>query len=153
MNILNELTPLFTTPNAAGPLLEAAGKSFVILAAAFPLARLCRRSAAATRHFIWTCVLACLLALPVSAVFAPRWSSPPWTGALLHPRPSQTAGNDVPTLVKAGPAASGVGQRAAGASRPVPPGPAVPATKPFPWRSLVLPVWAAGVLVNLLVLL
>ena len=49
-------------------------RATVILLAAWLLARLLHRAAAATRHAVWTVALASLLLLPVVSAVAPRWS-------------------------------------------------------------------------------
>jgi beta-lactamase regulating signal transducer with metallopeptidase domain len=151
MNTLNALVLTLSSPRAVSALFEPAGKSFLILAAVFPLALLLRRSAAAARHFIWLGALASLLVLPAAVVLTPRWSGPAWTGALLRLRPAQSSGNDVPALVTGLPAASGAGQLSTEAARSGSLTPAASAAKPFPWRALILPGWAAGVVVTLLV--
>ena len=153
MNPLHLLVLTLSSPRAAAVLPEAAGKSFLILAAAFLLALGCRRGPAATRHFIWLGALAGLLALPLAIVLAPRWSGPAWAGALLRPRQGQSAGNDVPARVTGRPAALDAAKPSAAAPRSWSPPPAAPAPKPFPWRSLLLPGWAAGVVLALLVFL
>ena len=128
------------------------------MAAAFLLALWFRRSAAATRHFIWLGALASLLALPVAMVVTPRWSRPAWTDALLRHAAAQVSGNEVPTLMTGLPAAVGASQPSTEAARSesvagAPVAPAAPAANPFPWRALVLPGWAAGVVLTLLVFL
>ena len=153
MNILSESLLTISSPRAAAALSEAAGKSFLILAAAFLLTILCRRSAAATRHFFWLGVLVSLLALPVATILAPRWSGPAWAGSLLRLRPAPSAGNAVPALVTGRMAAAHDGNITAGAPRPVSPEAATPALHPFSWRTLVWPGWVAGVVLALLVFL
>ena len=153
MNLLNLLVLTLSSPRAAAALPEAAGKSFLILAAAFLLALWCRRGPAATRHFIWLAALAGLLALPLAIVLAPRWSGPAWADAVLRPRQGQSAGNDVPARVTGRPGALDAAKPSAAAPRSWSPPPAAPAPKPFPWRSLLLPGWAAGVVLALLVFL
>jgi beta-lactamase regulating signal transducer with metallopeptidase domain len=153
MNILNEALLTISSPRAAGALSEAAGKSFLILAAAFPLALLCRRSAAATRHFLWLGVMASLLALPVATVLAPRWSSPAWAGVLLRKPAAQFAGNAVPALVTGRAVAAHDSKSSAETPRSASSEPATPAAKTFPWRALIWQGWLAGVLLTLLVFL
>ena len=106
MNTLDALLLTLSSRQAANALLETAGKSFLILAAAFLLALWFRRSAAATRHFIWLGAMASLLALPVAVVVTPRWSRPAWTDALLRHATAQVSGNEVPTLMTGLPAQS-----------------------------------------------
>ncbi|HXR06648.1 MAG TPA: M56 family metallopeptidase, partial [Candidatus Acidoferrum sp.] len=153
MNTLDSLLLTFSSPRAANTLFESAGKSFLILAAIFLVALLFRRSAAATRHFIWLGALASLLALPLAVVLTPRWSGPAWTSALLSRHPAQSGGNDVPALVAGLPVASVTGEPSTEAARSESPAPAAPAAKPFPWRAPILPGWAAGVVLTLLVFL
>lgn len=156
MNTLDALVLTLSSPRAGNALLETAGKSFLILAAAFLLALLFRRSAAATRHFIWLGALAGLLALPVAVVVTPRWSGPAWTDALLRHATAQISGNEVSTLMTGLPAAVGTSQPSTEAARSESPAPVAapaPAAKPFPWRELILPGWAAGVVLTLLVFL
>jgi beta-lactamase regulating signal transducer with metallopeptidase domain len=149
MNIMNDIVLTVLSPRAASAMSEAAGKSFLILAAALPLALLLRRSAAATRHFIWLGALASLLALPVATVLAPRWHSPAWAGVLL--RPPQSAGNAAPALLLERMAASNIGQPSADVPSSASISPALSPTKPFRWQVLVWPLWAAGVVLSLLV--
>jgi beta-lactamase regulating signal transducer with metallopeptidase domain len=152
MNMLNEVVLTISSPRAAGALSEAAGKSFLILAAAFPLALALRRSAAATRHFIWLGALASLLALPVATAVAPRWNSPAWAGALMRQRPIQS-GNDAPAMVTGRAAPFNTRPPSPETARAVTPTPSPPPAKPFSWRSLIWPGWAAGVILTLLVFL
>ncbi|MGD1083338.1 MAG: M56 family metallopeptidase [Verrucomicrobiota bacterium] len=151
MNTWNYIVLTLSSPRASAALLEVAGKSFLILAAAFPLALGCRRSAAATRHFIWLAALAGLLTLPLATVWTPRWNTPAWAGELFRRRPAQSSGNAAPALVTSLPLASGAGEPSAVGPRSLSPAATAPPAKRFPWRSLVLPGWAAGVVLTLLV--
>jgi beta-lactamase regulating signal transducer with metallopeptidase domain len=162
MNTLHELALSLSSPRVSAALLEAAGKSFVILAAAVPLAVFCRRSAAATRHFIWLAALACVLVLPLAAVWMPRWSRPAWAGELFgrQPVPSDVQTSGVSDQRgEAAQVASGAGAGEASAVMPPSGSPATAAdrtnttntTNRISWRRLVLPGWAAGVVLTLLV--
>jgi beta-lactamase regulating signal transducer with metallopeptidase domain len=153
MNILNEAVLTIFSPRAAAALSEAAGKSFLILAAAIPLALLCRRSAAATRHFLWLGVMASLLALPVATVLAPHWSGPTWAGTLLRKGSAQFAGNAAPALVTGRTTAARDGTSSAEAPRSASLKPPAPAAKLFRWRALIWPGWMAGLVLTLLVFL
>jgi beta-lactamase regulating signal transducer with metallopeptidase domain len=73
------------------PLLgDAALKGTVILGVAAGATALMRRSAAATRHLVWTTAVASVLALPLLEFVAPRWNLPiapaPW--AAVAPLPA-----------------------------------------------------------------
>jgi beta-lactamase regulating signal transducer with metallopeptidase domain len=151
MNTLNEVVLSISSPRLAAALSEAGAKSFLILAAAFVLALLCRRSTAATRHFLWLGVLASLLALPAATVLAPHWSGPAWAGTLLGQRRAQWGGNDAPALVTGWLAASNAGTPSAQALLSASPKPGAVAAKPFPWHALGLPAWAGGVVLTLVV--
>jgi len=142
-----------SSPRAAAALSEAAGKSFLILAPAFPLALLCRRSAAATRHFLWLGVLASLLALPAATLLAPRWNGPAWAGDLLSQHAAQSAVNAPPSQVTGWADVVNNGKSSAETPSSASPTPSEAAVKPQPWRSLVWPGWAAGVVVTLLIFL
>jgi hypothetical protein len=92
MNTLHEMALSLSSPRVSGALLESAGKSFVILGAALPLALWCRRSAAATRHFIWLAALAGLLVLPLASAWTPHWSRPAWVGKVLGAQAARADG-------------------------------------------------------------
>jgi beta-lactamase regulating signal transducer with metallopeptidase domain len=175
MNALNELALSVSSPRVCGALLEATGKSFVILAAAFALAFLCRRSAAATRHFIWLAAMACVLALPLANAWTPRWNSPAWVGKLFKAQPVRL---DVAGLSQSGQRGDTVvedtrseekiltgGNRGKGGKELVGSADDHPfeqhtatlssrrldttSAKTFDWCRLVLPGWAAGVVLVL----
>ena len=57
-------------------LAENASKGTAILAAAFALGAILRRSSASLRHYLWTAAFASLLALPAVIDLVPRWSPP-----------------------------------------------------------------------------
>jgi TonB family protein len=61
-------------------LLTLAIKGTIVLAAAILTTALLRRASAATRHLIWTCAFACLLALPIL-----QWSGLKWRIAMPAP--------------------------------------------------------------------
>jgi beta-lactamase regulating signal transducer with metallopeptidase domain len=150
MNILSAIVLTVSSTRAAAFLSEAAGKSFLILTAAFILALICRRSAAATRHFIWFVAVAGLLALPVAEAFAPHWSGPGWANALLQQRFSGISGNDVPALsVDGGQDSVGVesSKTAASSASTVQTHQAV---RHYSLRKLAWRAWLAGVCMTLL---
>jgi beta-lactamase regulating signal transducer with metallopeptidase domain len=122
-------------------LFELAGKSFLILASALMLVLFCRRSAAATRHFIWLAVLTSLLALPFAIFFVPHWSGPAFLNQRLIP-----SANVVPSMVT-GTASPSVIQAPVGSPHSVPATATaeVAATKPFRWQSIIPAGWAIGV--------
>ncbi len=94
---------------------EAAWKATAVLAVGFLAARLLAHASAATRHYVWSMVLAALLLLPAAIAFAPRWSVAVRATA---PAP-QTPAN---TIVRGGAA------RSAPAPAPQP-----PASNPIAW--------------------
>ncbi len=151
MNIIHEIVSTISSPRAVAAFSEAAGKSFLILAAAIPLALWCRKSAAATRHFLWLAVLASLLALPEATIFAPRWSGPVWAGSILHKGAAQLAGNGAPALVIGRAAAANAGKSSAGAPPAAAREPAAQAMKSMPWRAFIWPGWLMGVVLTMLV--
>lgn len=57
--------------------LEVAGKATMVLAGGFLAAGMLRGASAAVRHFLWTAVLAAVLALPATMVVTPRWGIRP----------------------------------------------------------------------------
>jgi beta-lactamase regulating signal transducer with metallopeptidase domain len=153
MNTLNAIVLTISSPRAAAVLLEAAGKSFLILMAAFILAPLCRRSTAATLHFIWLAALTSLLFLPVAGALAPRWSGPAWASAFLSPRWSHFSGNEVPVISIEGQARAMAHQSPATVAGSVSPNHSKPAARHFSLDMLIWPAWVAGVLSTLLVFL
>ena len=151
MNFLNEAVTMISSPRAAAALSQAAAKSFLILAAAIPLVLWCRKSAAATRHFLWLSVLTSLLALPVATVFAPRWSGPAWAGSILRNGNAQLAGNAAPAWVTGRAGAADGGKSSAAAPPAAMAEPAAQAMKPIPWRGFVWLGWLVGVVLTALV--
>src|SRR5204863_3549713 len=65
--------------NIAATLLDAALKSFVVLALAGGLCVFCRRASAATRHLVWLLAVACLPCLPLFSSMLPSWQRPLWS--------------------------------------------------------------------------
>ena len=136
---------------ATAALTEAAGKSILILAAAFLLATIMRRNAAATRHFIWFAALASLPALPLATALAPRWNNPAWANALFHPTAGLFSGNSAPAAVTGEAAPIRPRDLTGGETRPPSrPVPSSSTATPLMWRSLVWPAWSAGVAFSLL---
>ncbi len=128
--------------------LAVKGTLWVGIAALVTLAL--RRGGAAARHLVWVLAVTGLLALPIATVVLPPlrgpWSHPvsrvvgtASAGEARSPAPSLQATAALP----AGPGSSLV------AERPAAPQPVVTVTAPeaLGWQALVLPVWAAGVLI------
>jgi predicted membrane protein len=81
------------------PLADAALKGALVLAGAYALTRWgMRHAAAATRHLVWTAAVGAVLALPVLALVAPRWT--------LSVVPAVAAERAGRVLAAAGPAAA-----------------------------------------------
>jgi beta-lactamase regulating signal transducer with metallopeptidase domain len=73
------LTQLLQNFQFAASLADAALKSFVILGAAGCVCLFWRRSAAATRHWVWFLSVSGLLILPGLSGLVPGWQRPLWT--------------------------------------------------------------------------
>ncbi len=152
MNPLNSIV-LTVSPPAAGALLKAAGQSFLILITAFLLALLCRRSAAATRHFIWLAALVSLLLLPVAGALAPRWGGPAWANAFLAPRWPHFSGNDISLIPIERHAKALARQSSAIVAGSVSASPSGQAARHVSLGRLIWPAWVTGLISTLAVFL
>ena len=144
------------------PALDAILKSTALLALTAAVSLLLRRASAATRHLIWTLGLLGALALPALSLAIPRWQIPVVTvagseslGAGRSALDDRTAGTSsrvpvagAPALRVSRPTADTVGDAkthpASGTETPAPS--AAPRRAPWSWRSIVLSIWAIGVL-------
>ena len=80
MNALVELLASYLHHSTlAAQLFDAWVKSLAVLAVAGGFCALCRRAAAATRHWIWFLALASLLGLPMLSTVPHPWHRPLWT--------------------------------------------------------------------------
>ena len=144
------------------PALDAILKSTALLALTAAVSLLLRRASAATRHLIWTLGLLGALALPALSLAIPRWQIPVVTvagsesvlGAGGSALDDQTAGTSSKVSVAGTPAprvsrptAHNVGDAkthpAAGTETPAP---SAQRPAPWSWQSVVLAIWAIGVL-------
>jgi len=67
---------LFISPDLPAALAVSVGiRAAVVLGAAWAVTRLLRRSAAATRHAVWSVALLTLLVLPAAGMLLPRWDA------------------------------------------------------------------------------
>lgn len=80
--------------------LSIATKATILLGAAFATAALLRRASAASRHFLWTAVLAALLLLPAATALAPRWTVAAPIPASTVPAAAATASSHTVLVVR-----------------------------------------------------
>ena len=59
--------------------LDAAIKSFAVLAFAWGLCLIWRRASAASRHTVWFLALIMLMCLPLLSAILPSWQKPMWS--------------------------------------------------------------------------
>ena len=86
------LLPGGVAAGLAAALVDAGVKSGILLLLAAVAAVALRKSAAATRHVVWTAAMACALAMPILSLCLPQWRVlPSWMG----PEPAARAGGVV----------------------------------------------------------
>ena len=142
-----------------GLLTEAVLKGTALLALAAFLALALRSGSAAQRHFVWTCALVGLVALPILLALLPAWrvsapalawlapppTAPPAADFRQGPSPASAAEDPSPV-----PAPSALEPRATSRIAPPARAPTMPATTAPPpgiaWRAVVLALWAIGAL-------
>jgi beta-lactamase regulating signal transducer with metallopeptidase domain len=116
--------------------------SMLLGVAAVCQAAIFRRSAAATRHFVWMAALAAVVAMPVASTLVPAWELPV---AFIESRP------DVPSAsVHVDEPAVDSTTEVALLSAETPPAPAAPSWASVSWLAVALAVYAIGVSVSVL---
>jgi len=79
---LVSLLPAGAAAGLVTALLDSGVKSGILLLLAAAAVAALRKSAAATRHLVWTSAMACALAMPILSLCLPRWRVlPSWMGA------------------------------------------------------------------------
>ncbi len=170
MDIVELVRALADGRAASALLLDFAIKGSVILVVAVGLSLAFRRASASLRHLVWSLALVAVLALPMLAPFAPRWSAPglpeiatPATPAVesapvrweAESRPAAESRPEAPPLrrddrrrasqVKIAGVGAGVGEGVTAAG--------VESTDAgrsgLPWAMVIVLVWIAGALIVL----
>jgi len=116
-------------------LTEMLVKSGMVLTAAFLVNRLWTRASAAQRHLVWFAALILLLLFPLTPAVQPRWSVPVVRVKMAPPIP------EPPTI-------SPVSEAAPAPGPPNPPIVVKPRSRPG-WPSIVMTLWATGVVLLL----
>jgi beta-lactamase regulating signal transducer with metallopeptidase domain len=152
--LTRELAPL--AARALPACLDVTLKATLVLLAAHLVTRWgMRRAAAATRHLVWSAAVAAVLALPVLAAVAPRWTAPALPdlaaraaaglaaagpAAAAPAAPTGVVPNDPPHGARSARGAADAAYRAPRAGRP-----AAPAPGPAPLPAAAVPTAAAAV--------